>query len=128
MKVKLTAGFKLIASLKLALSTTSSTSEATASAQLTGGGTPAPTIKPGTKTATSSATTADPAKPFVTIKDTPTGFLRVRADASSSASESGRVNPGEKYHVYDEKNSWYQIMYDGSNKGWISGTYATKTE
>ena len=131
MKVKLTAGFKLIASLKLALSTaTPVIPESTASASTTTTTiTPSPTPKAGaSKTATASATTADPAKPFVLIKDTPTGFLRVRTDAASSASEAGRVNPGQKFHLYDEKNGWYEIAYDGTSKGWISGQYATKTE
>ncbi len=130
MKVKLTAGFKLIASLKLALSTTSEQPpEASSSAQVTTSTTPTPTAKPGaTKTATSSATTADPAKPFVLIKDTPTGYLRVREEPATSASEAGRVNPGQKFHLFDEKNGWYQIAFDGTTKGWISGQYATKTE
>jgi len=128
MKVKLTAGFKLIASLKLALSTASAPiPEATSSAQISG--TPTPTAKAGAvKTATASATSADPAKPFVTIKDTPTGFLRVREEPATSASEAGRVNPGQKFHVFDEKSGWFEIAFDGTSKGWISGQYATMTE
>lgn len=127
MKIKLTSGYKLIASLKLALSatgTSSDTSGASQSAILT---TPTPTLKAGTKTATSSASTQTPPKPYVVIKDTPTGFLRVRMEPSTSATEAGRVNPGEMYHIFSEQSSWYQISYDGTNKGWISGTYATVT-
>lgn len=126
MKVKMTQGYKLIASLKLALSQGGvPTLEASPTASpATTGGTPTPTLKPGT-TATSSAT---PAKPYAVIKDTPTGFLRVRMEPSTSATEAGRVNPGEKYHIFDEKSSWYQISYDGTNKGWISGQYADKVE
>lgn len=125
MKIKLTTGFKLIASMKLALSATGSapepTPEATRSAE-----TPIPTIKPGTTpVATSSAT---PQKPYVVIKDTPTGFLRVRMEPSTGATEAARVKPGEKYHIYNEQTSWYQISYDGTNKGWISGQYADKVE
>lgn len=127
MKVKLTSGFKLIASLKLALSTATTMAQeamgATQSASI-----PTPTAKVGVKTSTSSATIADPAKPFVTIKDTPTGFLRVREEPATSASEAGRVNPGQKFHIFDEKNGWYEVAYDGVNKGWISGQYAAKTE
>ena len=121
MKIKLTSGFKLIASLKLALSTAAPPEETS-----TPSGTPTPTLKGGTKTATSSATL--PPKPYAVIKDTPTGFLRVRMDPSTAATESGRVNPGEKYHIYDEKSGWFQISYDGTNKGWISGQYAEKVE
>jgi len=127
MKVKLTSGYKLITSMKLALSTSGSpegveaSSAATTTDTLT---TPTPTLKSGA-TATSSAT---PQKPYVTIKDTPTGFLRVRLEPSTSATEAGRVKPGEKYHMFSEKSSWYQISYDGTNKGWVSGQYADKTE
>jgi len=126
MKVKMTQGYKLIASLKLALSQGGvPTPEASPTASpATTGGTPTPTLKPGT-TATSSAT---PAKPYAVIKDTPTGFLRVRMEPSTSATEAGRVNPGEKYHIFDEKSTWFQISYDGTNKGWISGQYADKVE
>lgn len=123
MKVKLTAGYKLISSMKLALSAGGMPQpEATpATGILT---TPSPTLKPGT-TATSSAT---PQKPYVTIKDTPTGFLRVRLEPSTSATEAGRVNPGEKYHLFNQQTGWYQISYDGTNKGWVSAQYADKVE
>lgn len=115
MKVKTTAGYKLNAVVKLALS-----GEPVAEAS------PSPTPQP---TPTKAAGgTPDPARPFVTIKDTPTGFLRVRMEPSTSASEAARVNPGEKYHVEDEKSGWYEIKYDGKNTGWISGQYAEKTE
>lgn len=129
LKIKTTPGYKLIASIKLALTTGSTTPEATASPTptTTTKPTPAVTAKP-TKTATSSATIPDPTKPFVIIKDTPTGFLRVRMEPSTAATEAARVNPGEKYHIFDEKNNWYQISYDDTNKGWISGTYAEKVE
>lgn len=113
-KIKTTAGYKLNAIVKLALSG-ETPPEASASPALT-------------PTPTKIASTTDPTKPFVTIKDTPTGFLRVRMEPSTSASEAARVNPGEKYHVEDEKTGWYQIKYDAKNLGWISGQYATKTE
>lgn len=121
LKVKTTAGYKLIVSMKLALSSVAPTPEATSSP------TPSVTVKltPTPKTATSSA---DPAKPFVIIKDTPTGFLRVRMEPSTSATESARVNPGEKYHLFSEKSGWYQIEYEVAKKGWISGQYAEKVE
>lgn len=134
LKVKTTAGYRLIASIKLALSgepVPTPTQEATPSPTLTGKVTPTPSPKGSptpTKTATQSATIKDPAKPFVVILDTPTGFLRVRAQASISSQEVGRVNPGEKYHIEDEENSWYQIIYEGSSEGWISGQYAQKVE
>lgn len=124
MKVKLTSGYKLIASMKLALSATGSQpvdpSTATSSATIV----PSLTPTPG-GTASSSAT---PQKPYVTIKDTPTGFLRVRLEPSTSSTEAAKVNPGEKYHMFNAQTGWYQISYDGTNKGWISSQYADKTE
>lgn len=131
-KAKTTAGYKLIITAKLALSGETlptptpeeeTTGTPTPTTRVTG--TPKPTP---TKTATSSATMPDPAKPFVTINDTPVGFLRVRKEPSTGSEEVGRVNPGEKYHIEDEQSGWYQILYSGSNEGWISGQYATKTE
>ena len=130
LKIKTTAGFRLIVTVKLALSgepiptpsiEEETTGTPTPTSRLTG--TPTPT-----KTATSSATQPDPQKPFVTINDTPVGFLRVRKEPTTSSEEVGRVNPGEKYHIEDEQSGWYQILYSGSNEGWISGQYATKTE
>ncbi|MEK7065590.1 MAG: PEGA domain-containing protein, partial [Patescibacteria group bacterium] len=107
LKIKTTAGYRLIVTVKLALSgeplpTPEISPEPTIS------GTPTPTKKitgtpkpTPTKTATDSATMPDPKKPFVTIKDTPVGFLRVRKEPSTSSEELGRVNPGEKYHIED---------------------------
>ncbi|OGG14903.1 hypothetical protein A2875_03000 [Candidatus Gottesmanbacteria bacterium RIFCSPHIGHO2_01_FULL_46_14] len=126
LKIKATAGYRLIVTVKLALSgepMPTPTEEAT----------PSPTLKTTpkatpTKIATSSATMPDPTKPFVTIKDTPTGFLRVRMEPSTAATEAAQVKPGEKYHIEDEQSGWYQIKYSGTNEGWISGQYATKTE
>lgn len=133
LKIKTTSGYRLIADLKLALAPGSSNPQASVSAapvQVTSSGsTPTPTSKPTQKTATSSATqTADPPKPFVLIKDTPTGFLRVRIDPSTGATESGRVNPGEKFTIVDSQNGWYEITFDGKNTGWVSGQYAQKVE
>ncbi len=123
MKVKLTAGYKLISSMKLALSA-GGVPAAEATPAATTPTTPSPSLKPGS-TATSSAT---PQKPYVVIKDTPTGFLRVRMEPSTAATEAGRVNPGEKYHLFNQQTGWYQISHDGTNKGWISAQYADKVE
>lgn len=122
LKIKTTAGYRLIANLKLALSPGGPAPTASPTASIT----PAPT---GKKSATTSASQVpDPAKPFVVIKDTPTGFLRVRMDPSTGATEAARVNPGEKYTIVDSQNGWYQIKYDGTNSGWVSGQYAQKVE
>ncbi|MBI5619570.1 PEGA domain-containing protein [Candidatus Gottesmanbacteria bacterium] len=119
LKIKITPGYRVIATIKLALSPGGSAQPATS---------PTPSIAVPGKTATSSATTPDPVKPFIIIKDTPTGFLRVRMEPSTSATESGRVKPGEKYHIEESQSGWYKIKYTGQNTGWISGQYAEKVE
>lgn len=118
-KIKTTAGYKLNAIVKLALS--GETPEVAS---------PSPTAQP---TPTKAASSTDPVKPFVTVKDTPTGFLRVRMEPTTGATEAAQVKPGEKYSLLDSKQDakgtmWYQIKYDAKNLGWISGQYATKTE
>lgn len=130
LKVKTTPGYKLIATYKLALSPGGSPEASpspTPAETPTGTPTGTPKVTP-TPTKKPDALTPDPAKPYVVIKDTPTGFLRVRVEPSTSASEAARVNPGEKYHIEDTKSGWYEIKYDGKNAGWISGTYTEKVE
>jgi N-acetylmuramoyl-L-alanine amidase len=64
----------------------------------------------------------------VVIKNTPTGWLRVRMEPSLSATEAAKVKPGEKYTLLDEKNGWYKISYKEGEEGWISGRYAKKLD
>lgn len=65
-------------------------------------------------------------KTYIIIKDTPTGWLRVREEASVNASESARVNPGEKFELVEEKTDWYKINYDANKEGWVSSAYSEK--
>ncbi len=131
LKIKTTPGYKVLANLKLALDPSGTTEGVvpieSPDSMTTGTGTPTPKASP-TKAATSSAGTATPVKPYVVIKETPTGFLRVRMEPSTSATEAARVNPGEKYSILSEENGWYEIKYDGVNTGWVSGQYAEKIE
>lgn len=62
----------------------------------------------------------------ILILQTPTGFLRVRSDATTSAPEIGRARPGEKYDLIDEANGWYKIKFKEDQEGWISSQYAQK--
>jgi len=66
----------------------------------------------------------------VQILDTPSGFLRVRAQGSTGSSEIARVKPGDKllFVSQDTAGDWYQVLYDGKNKGWISSQYAKKLD
>ena len=69
-------------------------------------------------------------KEVVVIKNTPSGWLRVREEPSITASEAAQVNEDEKYDILEEKSGWYKIEYDQENEkqGWISGEYAIKQE
>ena len=62
----------------------------------------------------------------ITILSTPNNFLRVRSGASTSFSEVGRVKPGDKYDILDEKSGWYQIKLDNAINGWVSNQFARK--
>lgn len=85
--------------------------------------TPTPTVA-----ASPSATPTPPSSNTLTILQTPTGFLRVRADSSTAASEVGRVLPGEEYEILDEVSGWYQIKLKSGTIGWISSQYAQKND
>ncbi len=109
-KVQATLGYKLTVNFQLALlSTSESAPETTSIPKVTG-----------EKQQSEGSQ--------VLIKDTPTGFLRVRSDPTTSASEIARIKPGEKYQFIEEKNGWYKIIYEEDKEGWISGRYAEKTE
>jgi len=62
----------------------------------------------------------------VKIKETETGWLRVREASSSASREIMRVKPGETYELLDEGSSWYKISLDEEITGWISARYADK--
>lgn len=88
--------------------------------------------------ATPSAKTASKATPApsqikgaaVEILDTPTGFLRVRQEPSTAATESAQVKPGEKFPYFDQNKdgSWFKIEYQKGKQGWVSAQYAKKIE
>lgn len=79
-------------------------------------------------TAGSTSGKGELAKPYVVIKDTPTGFLRVRSGPNTSSTESARVKPGEKYPLLDSQSGWLKITYEDKKEGWISDQYAEKVE
>lgn len=81
------------------------------------------------KQATDSATKKNETKAAkITIKDTSTGFLRVRSEPTVAASESARVAPGDEFELLEEKDAWYKIEYEQGKQGWVSSEYATKKE
>lgn len=62
----------------------------------------------------------------VTIKETPTGWLRVREEPNAEASESAKVNPGDKFEILSEEAGWIKIEYEKNKTGWISGQYVDR--
>lgn len=129
-KVKLTGGYKLNASVQLALSPQNTietdTPEATSGSDLNPEPSPSPSPdgQEKDKEASPSSDMPDPEKPYVVISSTPTGFLRVRSEPSVLSDEISRVEPGDKFTILDTEKDWYKISYDGKNEGWISGQYA----
>lgn len=107
-RAQATSGYKLSVNFQLSLS---SSSEATSSVT--------PVVKEKQE---------EQKGPFIKIKDTPTGFLRIRSGPSLSASEAAQVKPGEKYPFLEEKEGWYKISYEKDKSGWVSGRYAEKIE
>ncbi len=64
----------------------------------------------------------------IKIKETETGWLRVREASSSASREVGRVTPGESYPLIFENTDWYKIDLGGGKNGWISASYGEKSE
>ena len=85
-------------------------------------------INPDVAATTASAASASASLPVakVVILQTPTGFLRVRDQASLGGNEIGQVKPGETYQLLDERTDWFQIKLSSGQSGWISSQYAQK--
>lgn len=114
---KTVAGYKLVINVQLAKKV-ENIQEPTPSPAVEGE--KAPTPSPQTKASPSALE-----KPYVRIKETPTGWLRVRLGPSPNATEAAKVNPGETYPFLNEKQSgWLKIEYKEGKEGWISGVYA----
>lgn len=109
-RIRTPAGYKLLASVYL------SVDEDGLSGQLTPS--PSPVASP--------SATATPAVAKVLILQTPTGFLRVRAQNNVNSAEVGRVTPGETFSIVSQIDEWYQITLPSGVTGWVSSQYATK--
>ena len=62
----------------------------------------------------------------ITIKSTPTGFLRVRETAGPNGKEVGQVKPKETYVLLEESPGWAKIRLKDSKEGWVSSAYIQK--
>jgi hypothetical protein len=87
-----------------------------------------PTLKP-----TLQPTITPPPKPYIKIKETPTGWLRVRMEPGTSATEAAKVKPGEIFPYLGEEKTvggakWYKIEYEKDKEGWVVGTYVELVE
>lgn len=65
-------------------------------------------------------------KTQILIKETPTGWLRVREEPNIEATEAAKVNPGEKFDLIEEQEGWYKIEYTTGKNGWVYSEYANK--
>ena len=70
------------------------------------------------------------AKVMIEISETPTGFLRVREEASASSKEVAQVSPGDTFVLIEEDSAagWYKIEYEPQKEGWVSAEYSKKKE
>ena len=112
-KVNVDPGYRVNATFKLAIDQSSTPDKATEDEKIE---------KP---EATGSAKTK---KTSIVVKDTPTGFLRVREEPSISASEAAQVKPGDTFDLVDEQDGWYKIEYEKGKEGWVFSQYADKKE
>lgn len=64
----------------------------------------------------------------VVVKNTPTGFLRVRSTASSNGQEVGQVKPGDVLTMLEEIPGWYRVRLNDGKEGYISSAYAQKKQ
>lgn len=75
-------------------------------------------------------------KMMVEILTTPTGFLRVREEASTLAKEIAQVKPGQRFPLIEEnkEDNWFKIEYmpsvagEKAKEGWVTSQYAKKIE
>lgn len=63
---------------------------------------------------------------MVVVKNTPTGWLRVRSGPGTNFKEIDRVSPKESFPLLEESGNWYKIEIEGRINGWISVQYANK--
>jgi len=69
--------------------------------------------------------------PYITVLDTPTGYLNVRQEPSTSSSENiiAKIKPGESYVFLEKNNSgWDKIEIAAGEEGWVSSKYVKLTE
>lgn len=126
-RIRTPMGYKLTVASYLSVDATAANSYFKPSPAPTGSPTPTPTSEPTQpKKKGKNDPTPTPEATSVLILNTPTGFLRVREEASVTSQEIGRAIPGDSYPFIDEQSGWYQIKMANGQLGWISEEYAQK--
>lgn len=64
--------------------------------------------------------------PEVIVKQTPTGFLRVRDKPSLVGKEIGKVNTGDKLILLEELSGWDRVRLSDGTEGFVSSSYVEK--
>lgn len=64
--------------------------------------------------------------PEATVKQTPTGFLRVRDKPNLNGREIAQVKPGETLILLEELGSWDRIRLSNGAEGFVSSAYVEK--
>lgn len=128
---KTVSGYKLIVNVNLAQKPETAGLQLAAKGEENGASaspkpSPTPTPKSSATPKPSTTPVPTPEKPYVVIKETPTGWLRVRSQPSQTAEELTKVYPGNSFpYLNEEKYGWYKIEYEEGKEGWVSGTYST---
>lgn len=64
--------------------------------------------------------------PEIIVKQTPTGFLRVRDKGSLQGKEITRVDVGEKLILLEELGGWDRVRLANGTEGFVSANYVEK--
>lgn len=64
--------------------------------------------------------------PEVVVRQTPTGFLRVRDKASLNGKEIAQVRPGESLVLLEDLGSWMRVRLSNGAEGFVSSAYVEK--
>lgn len=64
--------------------------------------------------------------PEVIVKNTPTGFLRVRDKPSLKGVEVAQVNVGDTLILLEELSGWDRVRLPDGTEGYVSSTYVEK--
>lgn len=117
-------GYNLVVSAKLASQTINLISDSPAASASADS-----PVSPSSSPSPSPALVDDMLKPYVTILETETGWLRVREEPNGTSTELGKADTGEKLKYLGETtdSGWHKIEFAGK-PGYVSGKYVTLTK